>query len=153
MVVRNRERDLLLKQHRHAIVSFVGDHQIQKCNEDLTSEPSLPITASCGVVCDIASELIRLSVDMNLFRAGQLTAEAVSAYLKQRYARSQKRKRNLERCRSRINANEKDILQVNQEYHDEVRLGFQLIQIHTFFLPQHSDSHLSSSGLFSCISK
>lgn len=134
MVVRNRERDLLLKQHRHAIVSFVGDHQMRKCNEDLTSESSLPITASCGVVCDIASQLIRLSVDMNLFRAGQLTAEAVSAYLKQRFARSQKRRRNLERCRSRINASEKDILQVNQEDHDEVRLGFQLILSYILYL-------------------
>jgi hypothetical protein len=126
MVARNRERDLLVKQHRQAVVSFVGDHQMQKSDNDSIPESPLPLSASCGVVCDITSQLIRISLDMNFFKVGQLAAEAASAYLMQRYLRCQKRKRSLDKLKIWVTATETDILQINKKGHDEVSSIFDL---------------------------
>lgn len=129
LAARKNERDQLLKQQRLAVVSFIGNHQLQKCDVNLITEAALPVSASCGVVCEIAGQLLRHCLDLALFKGGKVAAEATASYLKKRYFRSQHRKKSLERCWNRIEAKGKDILQTFEQSHDEVRFIYHHLHV------------------------
>jgi hypothetical protein len=96
---RQEAREALIKGHRSAVVTLVGEYHQQYSSsqpigsnhqvdiEDMVmdghAEP-LSISASCRTVCNITAELMKHLHGLELYQGGRLAGESVSLYLKER---------------------------------------------------------------------
>ena len=108
-----REREIsrgdLVKKHRSSLVALVGEHyQSEQAKKDRAqatqlsgggrvggdagdSRDPLPMSASCATVCNIASQLMKQCIELELFRGSSLVGEVVSSYLKERVQRRERK--------------------------------------------------------------
>jgi len=128
---RDNKRKQMLENHKIAILNLSGQHQLEKNahlsahreeheNQKMQLIQPLPLSASCATVCDIASQLIKLCLGMELYIAGKLVAEAVSLYFKERAVRSEKRFLVLKDFGQRQIAASSNILQLTKETYDDL---------------------------------
>ena len=85
---RKREelRNTIIKAHRLAIFSMVGQHLSNKVTSDNTIETfslkqPLFVAASCSTVCGIASELMKHCLGLEEFEGARMVGNATSSYL------------------------------------------------------------------------
>lgn len=108
-----REREMsrgdLVKKHRSSVVALVGEHyQSEQAKKDRAqatqssgggrvggdpgnSRDPLPMSASCATVCNIASQLMKQCIELQLFQGSSLVGEVVSSYLKERVQRRERK--------------------------------------------------------------
>ncbi len=126
------DREKLVKQHKTAMVTLAGQYRLQKLELESSEadkqsqgkQPKvrpLPPSASCATVCDIASQLMKLCLGMNLFPLGKLTASVISQYLKDRVERIEKRSLEWKSFEKRQIEATSNILQLSNEIYDDVR--------------------------------
>lgn len=129
---RSLTRSKLLQQQKQDLQILMGEFQKFGANENVVKsdyseseswEIELPLTASCRMVCSIASELLRHLLKMHLYDGGRLVAEAVSRYLKQRYALLEARKekqRTESRSKSWFSLESNEERDVNQDLDEDM---------------------------------
>lgn len=127
---RLEDREKLVKLHKTAIVALAGQYRLQKLEFESSkvskqeNQPKLrPLhpSASCATVCDIASQLMKLCLGMNLFPLGRLTASVISQYLKDRVERIERRSLEWKSFEKRQIEATSNILQLSNEIYDDVR--------------------------------
>uniref|UniRef100_A0A6S8WZ86 Uncharacterized protein n=1 Tax=Chaetoceros debilis TaxID=122233 RepID=A0A6S8WZ86_9STRA len=126
--MKEKELEALKKQHKSSILDLVGKyHEQRKCLEQRKDEVDsrhnqreLPLSASCATICDVATQLIKLCLAMNLYEGGRLAAEAVSVYLQQRASRQEQRLRRELIYQERQKNYGKSVLQLNKENYDDI---------------------------------
>ena len=105
---RETTRNILLESHKTAVAVLIGDYKKENFDKPAFGNTvtavegeegmiemhgeSLPMSASCRQVCAIASELIKHLHGLELYTGARLVGEAVSLYLKDRAAKSDRRK-------------------------------------------------------------
>ena len=92
---------------------------------------TLPVAASCTVVCGIASELIKHCLGLEQFEGGRLVAECVSFYLIKRAAMRKNRVQATLAFERKQSSVASDIL-LHREVYDEVSVNG-VIQLFGFF--------------------
>lgn len=97
---RGSAREAMIASHKEAVdalESEFNEGNIEGNNADEedkvlgTGGSNLPISASCRQVCEIACELIKHLLGLQLYEGARLAGEGVSAYFKERAARCDKR--------------------------------------------------------------
>lgn len=128
---RDAERAILVTNHRQALVNLAVKYQEDKTRllqaqtngENKNSEvqeKGLPLIATCAIVTDIAAQLVKQCLAMNLHRAGTLACEAISCYLKERACRVETRMKKWKKFEERQEYNGKSVLQLDKEQYDTV---------------------------------
>jgi len=128
---RDAERAILVTNHRHALVKLAVKYQEDKTRllqaqtnggnkNSEVQEKDLPLAATCAIVTDIAAQLVKQCLAMNLNRAGALACEAVSCYLKERACRVETHMHKWKKFEERQEFNGKSVLQLNKEEYDTV---------------------------------
>ena len=129
---REEERELIVKSQKESIFSLAGKYQEQKADliREQTAEDTndnsntkvneLPMSAPCATVCDIAAQLVKQCLAMNLHSGGRLGAEAVSLYLQERAYRYEERMSKWRSFEERQAFNGKSVLQLDKESYDTV---------------------------------
>ncbi len=127
---RAQEREALIKKQKDHILNLAGQYRVQKNQieslmqsevDKISKIQPLPISASCSSVFDIASQLMKLCLGMELYSLGVLVARAISVYLQERTLRSEARKSNMRAFNQRQIAVSSNILQLSKELYDDVR--------------------------------
>jgi hypothetical protein len=97
---RDSARDEMIAAHKEAVETLESDFNEANPEgnkmdvEDKvlgTESVNLPISASCRQVCEIACELIKHLLGLQLYEGARLAGEGVSAYFKERALRCDKR--------------------------------------------------------------
>lgn len=97
---RDSARDAMIVSHKEAVSALesefneanVDGNKIDLEDKVLGNESgSLPISASCRQVCEIACELMKHLLGLQLYEGARLAGEGVSAYFKERAGRCDKR--------------------------------------------------------------
>lgn len=119
-------RQNMIRNHRASIVKLVGEFHAKVAAEESTtnakvSEP-LPISASCATVFELASELMKHCLKLDLYDAGILVADAVSSYFKER-ASLHERRMALNRTFTHRQQSTDDLVLLNIEPYDDVQEG------------------------------
>ena len=96
-----KERDGIAKGHKAAILELAGEYRLKRQTLESTNLTVgadqqealqlLPLSALCAAVSDIASQLMKLCLGMDLYSLGRMVATSVSLYLKERAARTNDR--------------------------------------------------------------
>lgn len=129
MKTRLQKREAMIKQHQLSILELAGQYNLKKNAIEASRQEGggiefkvqpLPISASCSTVCDIASQLLKLCLGMELFSFGGIIASAVSLYLKQRAVMVEKRKLRIKEFDERQIEATSNILQLTKEIYDDV---------------------------------
>jgi hypothetical protein len=123
------ELSALVDSHRKSVVDLIGVfHQHQAVGQSDSRDKAvasaleqLPIAASCGTVCSIASELMMHCLRIELFQGGRLVGEAVSAYLKERGSLLESRIQKNRSFAQRQKSTDESVL-LRLESYDEVRV-------------------------------
>ena len=123
------KREAIIKGHKQEIISLAVTFQennkllkqrgLSKRAESAIGK-ELEIAASCAVVCDIASQLVKLCLAMNMNHGGRLVCETVSLYLKKRAKMHEERSMKWKLYDETHALNGKSILQLNREAYDTV---------------------------------
>ena len=104
-VERSDLRKLVKKNHSTSVVDLVGDYRLNKIALEDSSNiqdekpksktcPTLlplPITAPCSAVHNIALQLMKQCLGLELYHGGKLVAEAVSSYYRERAVKQEKK--------------------------------------------------------------
>lgn len=128
---REAERNSLIANHKQVLMDLAVKYQLNKTsmmmhmNKDLNGTPQpkkkdLALSASCAVVCDIAFQLVKQCLAMDLYRGAIITCEAVSLYLKERAMRYQDQEKRWKRYAERQDFDGKTVLQLEKEAYDTV---------------------------------
>jgi hypothetical protein len=121
---RASDRDVLVKNHRSAVVAMVSQHLTDMVPRDDANEPTslkqpLPISASCSTVCAIASELMKHCLGLEEFEGARLVGNATSLYLQCRANMHRDRQASIVAFTSRQQSTDNAVL-LNLEAYDGV---------------------------------
>lgn len=125
---KEKELEALKKRHKASVLDLVGKYHEQRKyleqrrdeDESRRNQKELPLSASCATICDIATQLLKLCLAMNLYEGGRLAGEAVSIYLQHRASRQEQRLRREHIYQERQKNYGKSVLQLNRENYDDV---------------------------------
>ena len=128
---RESERATLITNQRKGLIDLAVSYQedktrlmlAQKAADNICSEveeKGLPLSATCAIVTDIAAQLVKQCLAMNIYHAGTLACETVSYYLKERACRVEDRTQKWKRFEERQEFNGKSVLQLDKESYDTV---------------------------------
>jgi hypothetical protein len=127
---RDAERTSLIAKHKQVLIDLAVTYQLNKSslmeqmNKDCHKAPQLKkdlaLSATCAVVCDIAFQLVKQCLAMDLYRGGILACEAVLLYLKERALRYQDQENRWKRFDERRGFDGKPVLQLENEAYDTV---------------------------------
>ena len=127
---RQEEKERLIQMQKKTLLNLALEYQSQKASlqkkidmnqrETDNKRNNIALTATCAVVCDIASQLLKQTLLMKLYRAGSLACESVCIYLKERAKRIEERQRRWQRFEERQHFQGKSILQLERETYDTV---------------------------------
>jgi len=132
LALREIEKATLVTKQRKGLIDLaVKYHEdkthLIKCSDSNCTEvqeKDLPLSATCAIVTDIAVQLVKQCLAMNLYHAGTLACEAVSSYLKERACRVEDRTQRWKRFEERQELNGKSVLQLDKEAYDTVSILF-----------------------------
>jgi len=120
---REEEREKLKESQRKRLFDLVSSSLSSNRTEPKNGvEPAstrLPISASCSVVCSIASELLKHCLGLEQFEGGRLVAESVSSYLRKRADMCEKRLESKLMLYKQMRSTSNDVL-LRREYYDEI---------------------------------
>ena len=121
---RGELRITIMKAHRLAIFSMVGQYLSNKATPDNSSETTsikqpLFIAASCSTVCAIASELMKHCLGLEEFEGARMVGNVTSSYLKCRVTMHRKRQASIIAFTRRQESTENSVL-LNLEAYDGV---------------------------------
>lgn len=91
---RKAARESMIRKHKEMILKLLGDFQTKSSSQTTTPNDEifpLPISASYKTVCNIAYQLMKLCLSMELYDGGKLVAEATVKYFRERILRRSSR--------------------------------------------------------------
>mmetsp|Transcript_56654 Transcript_56654/g.84270 ORF Transcript_56654/g.84270 Transcript_56654/m.84270 type:complete len:1109 (+) Transcript_56654:520-3846(+) len=102
----------------------MGDDTKSSSTSLSSSLPPLPLSASCSTVCDIASQLLKQCLGLELYDGAVLVAESVSTYMKERVMRQQNRATRHRMNELRLKKRMGLLVEVVAEFYNEIRHNF-----------------------------
>ncbi len=128
--LREKQRESLSKKHKKLLIDLAAafqkekkrleDHQSSEFQSSVGHVKALHVSATCVIVCDIAAQLVKQCLAMDLYKGGILACEAVSLYLQERAIFHERRISSRESYDARKAYNGKSMLQLDREHYDDV---------------------------------